>query len=126
MMPIQDRDPFKEQNLQKMQLSFYLLPVIGTLLSLWLLYSRNGNRQQQEISRLSVTLTLIWLIAYGLLGTSFSQSSEIITFRLVYANAIVTSGYFFACLVLTIRLWQGKSLYPFKVGKLTDRFSHKN
>jgi hypothetical protein len=121
-----DRDPFREQKLQKMRLSFYLLPVVGSLLSLWTLSRHEGNSQQQEISRLSVSVTLIWSIVYGLLWSGAGQTSEIISFRLLYANAIATSGYFFFCCFLTVRLWQGKSLRFPGISKVADELKSEN
>jgi hypothetical protein len=117
---MRDRDPFREQNLQKMRLSFYLLPIVGTFLSLWNLSRPQGDLEQKEISRLSISLTLIWLIVYGLLWTGAGQSSEIVSFRLLYANAIATSGYFFFCCLFTVRLWQGKSLRFPGISKIAD------
>lgn len=117
---MRDRDPFREQKLQKMRLSLYLLPIVGAFLSLWTLSRRQGDSQQQEVSRLSVSITLIWFIVYGLLWTGTGQSSEIISFRLLYANAIATSGYFFFCCLFTVRLWQGKSLRFPGISKIAD------
>jgi hypothetical protein len=107
---MRDRDPFREQKLKKMRLSLYLLPIVGALLSLYMLTGDRGDAEQREISRLSISVTLIWSIVYGLLWIGAGQSSEIVSFRLLYANAIATSGYFFFCCLLTVRLWQGKSL----------------
>lgn len=119
------KDRFKEQNLQKMRLSFYLLPVVGAALSFWSLYRRSSDRQQQELSRLSVTITLIWLTIYGMLWMGADSASEIVSFRLLYINAILTSGYFLLCIALTIRLWQGKNLRLLEINRDSDRFNHK-
>ena len=117
---MRDRDPFREQKLQKMKLSLYLLPIVGTFLSFWTLARREGDAKQREVSRLSVSVTLIWFIVYGLLWTGAGQSSEIISFRLLYANAIATSGYFFFCCLLTVRLRQNKSLRFPGISKIAD------
>jgi hypothetical protein len=122
---MRDRDPFREQKLQKMRLSFYLLPIVGSLLSLWTLSRSQGDLEQREISRLSISVTLIWSIVYSLLWTGAGQSSEIVSFRLLYANAIATSGYFFFCCMLTVRLWQGKSLRLPGISKIADELESK-
>jgi hypothetical protein len=105
-----DNDPFKEQKLNKFQLSIYLLPIVGWLPALWTLYRKQGDREQQSVSRLSVTLTLVWLLAYSLLWLGTAQTSEFLTLRLLYLNGLLTSGYILTCLGLMIRLWQGKSV----------------
>jgi hypothetical protein len=117
---MRERDPFREQKLQKMRLSFYLLPIVGALLSVWTLSRPQGDSEQREIGRLSISVTLIWSLVYGLLWTGAGQSSEIVSFRLLYANAIATSGYFFVCCILTVRLWQGKSLRFPGISKIAD------
>ncbi|MEO0971242.1 MAG: hypothetical protein AAFX80_23750, partial [Cyanobacteria bacterium J06639_18] len=48
-------------------LLLYLIPVIGFFPSLWTLYRRQGSREKLSISRLSVTLALIWVVGYILL-----------------------------------------------------------
>ncbi|MGL5804669.1 MAG: hypothetical protein ACRC2R_00030 [Xenococcaceae cyanobacterium] len=120
------KDRFKEQNLQKMRLSFYLLPLIGATLSLWKLSRRCGDRTEQELSRLSVTITLIWLAIYAMLWMGVDRASDIVSFRLLYTNAIVTSGYFLLCIALTIRLWQGKSMRLPSISKNIDRFERES
>ncbi|MBF2020130.1 MAG: hypothetical protein IGR93_08520 [Hydrococcus sp. C42_A2020_068] len=107
---MKDNDPFKEQKLNKFQLSIYLLPIVGWVPALWTLYRKQGTREQQSISRLSVTLTLAWLLVYVLLWLGAAQTSEFLTLRLLYLNGLLTSGYILTCLGLMIRLWQGKSV----------------
>lgn len=103
-------DPFKEENIKKLQLSIYLLPVVGCLPALWTLYQSNSSSKEKSVSRLSVTLTFSWLLAYSLLWLGAEQTSELLSLRLLYLNGMLTSGYFLACLGLIVRLWQGKNI----------------
>lgn len=105
-----NHDPFKEQKLNKFQLTIYLLPIVGWVPALWSLYIKQGNREEKAISRLSVSLTLIWLLAYSLLSVGSAQTSEFLALRLLYFNGLLTSGYLLTSLGLIIRLWQGKSV----------------
>jgi hypothetical protein len=107
---MKDNDPFKERQLNKLQLSLYLLPVVGWIPALWTLYRKQGSREQQSVSRLSVTLTLTWLLAYSLLWFGATQSSEFLMLRLLYLNGLLATGYILTCLGLTIRIWQGKTV----------------
>lgn len=103
-------DPFKEAKLKQLQMWFYLMPFVGIFPSLWTLYRKTGTTKEKSISRLSVKLGLTWLIFYILLWlTSFASPSEILTFRLLFLNGLLTSGYFLASFILIIQVWQGKT-----------------
>ena len=101
-------DPFKEQKLQQIRLLIYLIPVIGIVPALWTLYRGQGDRQQIQVSRLVVSLTGTWVLVYILFWFGTGQTGELLALRLMYLNALFTSGYFVACVALMIRLWQGK------------------
>ena len=97
------------KKLQKKQLWYYLIPVFGALPAFWTLYRSRGSKDQQQASRLSVVLLLTWLIPYISLFTGASQASDLMSFRLLYANALLTTSYFLMCFWLLFRLQQGKS-----------------
>jgi hypothetical protein len=91
-----------------LQLFVYLVPVFGFFPALWTLYRRQGSREQQAVSRLSVTLAFGWLLGYILLSAG-GQASEFWTLRLLFMNTMLTSGYFIVSVGLMVRLWQRKS-----------------
>lgn len=95
------------QPLQRLQLFAYLLPILGCFPALWTLYRRQGTREQLAVSRLSVTLAFAWLLGYILL-LSGAQITEFWSFRLLFINTMLTSGYFVVTIWLMVRLWQGK------------------
>ena len=105
----QSKDPFKEEKLKQLQLWFYLRPFIGIFQSFWTLYQNKATNKEKSVSRLSLNLGLSWLLIYSLfwLG-SFSTSSEILSFRLLFGNSLLTSGYFIISFILMIQVWQGK------------------
>lgn len=100
-------DPLENQDLKRLQLFVYLIPVLGFFPALWTLYRRQGTREQLAVSRLSVTLAFSWLLGYFLL--SAGVQSEFWTLRLLFINSLLTSGYFLVSLGLMVRLWQRKS-----------------
>ena len=79
---------------------------------MWTLYRTSSkipenslsNREQKKASRLSLSLVLVWLSSYSLLSLGAANGSEIISFRLLYVNAIVTTAYFVTCTILMSRL----------------------
>ncbi|MEY3401536.1 MAG: hypothetical protein RLZZ86_1151 [Cyanobacteriota bacterium] len=97
----------KDTDAPKTQLIFSLIPIIGFFPSLWTLYNRQGSREQLTVSRLSITLALIWILSYLLLTTG--AAADFLTLRLLILNSFLTSGYFLVSLWLIFRVIQGKS-----------------
>lgn len=98
-----------EQKNRQLRLGIYYLPIIGIIPSIWTLSRQCSDRQQQKASRLSIRLTLIWLSCYVLLFIGSHQGSQLLSLRLLYTNALVTTGYFLICLTLILRLRKNKS-----------------
>lgn len=101
-------DPFQEKKLEQTRLYIYLFPVLGLIPSLWTLSQGKGTPQQKSVSRLSVSLTICWLITYALLWGGASQTSDFLSLRLSYLNALLTSGYFVVSFALMFSIWRGK------------------
>lgn len=118
----------KKPTEQHLQLWIYFLPVVGVIPAIWTISQSQEQAlskgrqsliadapnnpfqdscellQQLKASRLSLKLTLIWLCSYILFSCGAANGIEIITFRFLYANAIVTTSYFVACTFLMTRL----------------------
>lgn len=113
-------DPFENTEIKRLQLFLYLVPVVGFFPALWSLYYRSGTKQQQDLSRVVVTLTLGWLVAYLLLGVG-AEASESLSVPLLVTSSLLTSGYFLVNIWLMVRLWQRKSVRLPVVSKVGDR-----
>ena len=88
-----------------LKLWIYFLPAIGIIPAVWTLYRKpDSDRESQKASRMSLNLVLIWLCSYSLLSLGAANASGIVSFRLLYANAILTTTYFVACTVMMSRL----------------------
>lgn len=106
---MREPDPLENRELQRLQMFVYLIPVFGFFPALWTLYRRQGTREQQQVSRLSISLAFAWLLGYLLLAVgSGAQTSEFWTLRLLFMNSLLTSGYFVVSIGLMVRLWQRK------------------
>lgn len=114
-------DPFKERDLERLQIFVYLIPVIGFLPALWTLYQQQGSLEQRNTSRLTVTLTTGWVLGYVLLGASAQLTDGSSALSLLILSSLLTSGYFLANLWLMVRLWQKKSLRLPGISQLSDR-----
>lgn len=100
---------------QHLQLWIYFLPVAGIVPAIWTLYRfynsadlqqkplDNALRRQQKASRKAINLSLVWLSSYVLFSWGAGNASETLAFRMLYANAIITTGYFLACTYLMFR-----------------------
>jgi hypothetical protein len=107
--PMKESDPLENSDLNRLQVFVYLIPVIGFFPALWTLYRRQGTKEQQAASRLSVTLAFVWLVGYIFLSVG-GEFSDFWTLRLLIMNTLFTSGYFVVSLALMVRVWQRKSL----------------
>ncbi|MBD1924438.1 hypothetical protein H6F77_25720 [Microcoleus sp. FACHB-831] len=124
---MKDIDPLENKDINRLQMFFYLVPVVGVFPSLWTLYRRQGNREQQSVSRLSVTLALAWVSAYVLLGAGaqISEISQELTLRLLFMNSMLTSSYFLVCVWLMVRLSQRKQVRLPGISRLADRVARR-
>lgn len=100
--------------LQKVQQSLFFIPIIGAIPSLWLLFqsaniAQNSEiKEQQNLARFSLGLTLTWLALYSLLWLGELPTTGLLELRFLYLNGLLTSGYFLACLFFAWRVSQGK------------------
>lgn len=113
-------DPFANSDLQRLLIFIYLIPVVGFFPAVWTLYRRRGSREQRQASRLVVTLSMVWLLGYFLLGLG-SQSSGSPNLALLIMSSLLTSGYFLANIWLMVCLWQGNPLRLPGLSRLSDR-----
>ncbi len=107
-------DGFENEEIRRLQIFLYLIPVFGFFPACWTLYQRKGNYQQRAVSRLVVTLTLGWVLGYVLLGTEgqamIEGRSELAGLSLLLMNGVLTSSYFLINLWLMVQLWQRQPL----------------
>ena len=99
---------FKDERLKQIKLFIYLVPVIGLIPALWTLSRGESSTSAKRVSRISVNLAIAWLLAYTLLWLGANQSPELLSFRLLYLNSLLTSGYFIACFLMMFTVWRGK------------------
>ena len=123
---MKNRDIFAEKRLKRLELFIYLTPAIGLIPALWKLYRKEGDREERSVYRLSVNLGLTWLVTYSLLWLGATETSAVVTFRLLYLNGLLSSGYFLVCIILMVRILQGKSTTLPKMKQKEPEKSRKN
>lgn len=114
-------DPFQEKRLKHLQMYLYFVPVVGIVPALWTLSRREQDREQRSASRLAIVLALSWFLAYSLLSTGATQTTELLKFRLLFLDGLLTSGYFLTCLGLMLRVWQRKTPRLPGLSKIAER-----
>lgn len=117
---MRESDPFENPAVKQLKLFLYLVPVVGFFPALWSLYYRSGTKQERDLSRVVVTLTLGWLLAYLLLGVG-AETVESWSLPLLITSSLLTSGFFLTNVWLMVRLWQRKSVRLPGVSRLGDR-----
>jgi hypothetical protein len=111
-------DPLKSEDLDRIQILIYLVPVLGFFPALWTLYRQDGGRSRQNASRLAVTLAMGWLVGYTLLGAGSAATDSL---PLLITSSLLTSGYFLTNIWLMVRLWQGQAIRLPGISRLSDR-----
>lgn len=96
----------REQNLDKLQLSLYLMPVFGPIYVLMSFGNVDGSHVKTAM--LSLRLGIAWIIAYSSLWLGSSVTPDIFSLRLLYLNGLLTTGYFLFSFFLIIRIWNQK------------------
>lgn len=114
------RDELDNDDVRRLTLFLYLVPVVGFFPAVWTLYRGLGDRQQQSVSRLSVTLAMGWLLSYLLvnLGASTSPNAAL---PLLIVSSVLTSGYFLVNIGLMVQLLRRKRLWLPGISRWSDR-----
>ncbi|MDY6938733.1 MAG: hypothetical protein SWY16_13800 [Cyanobacteriota bacterium] len=112
--------PDRRDTLQRLEVYLYLIPVFGVLPAWWTLYRTQANPAVKSASRLAVTLALIWLSGYILLGIG-AKSSELPLLPLEIVNSVWTTTYFLINFGLMVRLWRRQPLWLPGLEKISKR-----
>ena len=114
------RDELDNEDVRRLTLFLYLIPVVGFFPAVWTLYRRLGDRHQQSVSRLSVTLAMGWLLSYLMVNLGASTSTHM-ALPLLIMSSLLTSGYFLVNIGLMIQLLRRKRLWLPVISRWSDR-----
>ena len=114
------RDDLDNDDVRRLTLFLYLIPVVGFFPAVWTLYRRLGDRSQQSVSRLSVTLAMGWLLSYLLLNIGASSSPNA-ALPLLIVSSLLTSSYFLINIGLMLQLLRRKRLWLPGISRWSDR-----
>ncbi|MGK7921131.1 MAG: hypothetical protein AB4080_14100 [Trichodesmium sp.] len=107
------------------QLFLLVTPIIGFFPAIWILYRQKGNSQDRTISRLVVTLTLMWLFGNILLqlGAEIGESG---TITLLLINSLLTTSYFIVSFGLMVRIWKRQPLWLPGISQIAEKVVGKH
>ncbi len=106
----QASDDLERDDLRRLRLFLYLIPVVGFVPALLSLYRKVEDRREQQVSRLAVVLALAWVLTVSLCGIGSSLSETPPLMALVFSS-MLTSSYFLTSLWLMVQLWRRKRLW---------------
>jgi hypothetical protein len=105
----------------RLTLFIYLIPVFGFFPAWWALYNRKqATPEQRSVSRLAVTLALIWLSGYILLETG-ARGSDLPNLSLLVTSSLLTTTYFAVNFGLMLRLWKRQPVRLPGISTISDR-----
>jgi hypothetical protein len=112
------QDILTSPTLDRLLLFTYLIPVFGMAPAVWTLTRSKRHRRHREVSRLSLTLGLAWILGSVLFNTSLGVVNENAVSAQIWVllfNSAFSSSYFVGSLWLMLRLWkrQGGDLSGF-------------
>ena len=122
-------------SLVKLRTYLHLVPVFGTVFSLWTLYGESTARAEElsreaaveanvqlAASKLSVILGLGCVSAIALLGAAAStQPSQTANLRFLLTSSFIGSGYFLLSLALMYRVATNRSIHLPGISQLSRR-----
>ena len=115
----------ENSNINPLQLYLLVTPVLGLFMAMWIIYRQNGSPQHRAVSKLVITLTLIWLLGNILLqpGTEFGESG---TITLLLINSLLTTSYFIISLGLMVRIWKRQPLWLPGISRIAEKVVGKH
>ena len=115
------RDALDNDDMRQLTLFLYLIPVVGFFPAVWTLYRRLGDRHQQSVSRLSVTLAMGWLLSYLIVNLGATTTSPNMALPLLIVSSLLTSSYFLVNIGLMIQVLRRKRLWLPIISRWSDR-----
>ena len=87
-----------------------LIPVFGLFPAAWVLSRRSSDRQLRQLSRLSMTLGLMWGLGFLLMntGVGMTDAGSASSMAMLFGNTVWSSSYFMTLLWLMTRHWRGQ------------------
>ncbi|NET43288.1 hypothetical protein [Okeania sp. SIO2B3] len=115
----------ENSNINPLQLYLLVTPILGLFPAIWILYRHNGSPQNRAVSKLVITLTMMWILGNILLqpGTEVGESG---TITLLLINSLLTTSYFIISFGLMVRIWKKQPLWLPGISRIAEKVAGKH
>ncbi len=122
---MKNTDQLKNPHINRQELFLLVTPILGFFPAIWILFRQKASLQHRTISRLIVTLTLIWLLGNILLqlGAEIGESG---TITLLLINSLLTTSYFIVTFGLMVRIWKRQPLWLPGISQIAEKVVGKH
>ncbi len=122
---MKNNEEFENRNINRQELFLLVTPILGFFPAMWILFRQKASLQHRAVSRLIVTLTLIWLLGNILLqlGTEIGESG---TITLLLINSLLTTSYFIISFGLMVRIWKRQPLWLPGISQIAEKVVGKH
>ena len=111
--------------INRQELFLLVTPILGFFPAVWILFRQKASMEHRAVSRLIVTLTLIWLLGniFLQLGAEIGESA---TITLLSINSLLTTSYFIISFGLMVRLWKRQPLWLPGISRIAEKVVGKH
>ncbi|MCH2047647.1 MAG: hypothetical protein O4861_06995 [Trichodesmium sp. St16_bin4-tuft] len=122
---MKNTEQFENPYINRQELFLLVTPILGFFPAIWILFRQKASIQHRAVSRLIVTLTLIWLLGNICLqlGVEIGESG-IITLLLI--NSLLTTSYFIISFGLMVRIWKRQPLWLPGINRIAEKVVGKH
>ncbi|MEM1168775.1 MAG: hypothetical protein AAGJ08_06745 [Cyanobacteria bacterium P01_H01_bin.35] len=122
---MKNTEQLENPQINRQELFLLVTPILGFFPAMWILFRQKGSLQHRAVSRLIVTLTLIWLLGniFLQLGTEIGESG---TITLLLINSLLTTSYFIISFGLMVRIWKRQPLWLPGISQIAEKVVGKH
>ncbi len=122
---MKNTEQLENYQINRQELFLLVTPILGFFPAMWILFRQKDSPQHRAVSRLIVTLTLIWLLGNILLqlGTEIEESG---TITLLLINSLLTTSYFIVSFGLMVRIWKRQPLWLPGISQIAEKVVGKH
>ena len=122
---MKNTEQLENSYINRQELLLLVTPILGFFPAVWILFRQKASMEHRAVSRLIVTLTLIWLLGniFLQLGAEIGESA---TITLLLINSLLTTSYFIISFGLMVRLWKRQPLWLPGISRIAEKVVGKH
>ena len=122
---MKNTEQLENSYINRQELFLLVSPILGFFPAVWILFRQKASMEHRAVSRLIVTLTLIWLLGniFLQLGAEIGESA---TITLLLINSLLTTSYFIISFGLMVRLWKRQPLWLPGISRIAEKVVGKH